>query len=192
MSSLSWNDWLEEPLEVETGYFMPRWRIIHRFVKDGLVPFLQRYGYTMHGSISSIQSALASGLYTNQNAALTSSDWTTIPYRNTEDSDEDRAHFDHILSQETWDDEFWSAWNWWPDVGEEEWRGWDRRQDIQNFAWSQMNLAASAQTTIVDEHIFGVEEYFEDADANRRSRSTKDDTYLREAAESNEWGGYRR
>lgn len=183
-----WLTWLNEPLEFGPDT-IPRRSIIHMFVKDGLLPFLRKKGYTVYGGYREIQSAIATGFYKNQGKAFLESDWSMIPVLNDTYNIEDLWHYHHILSQDDWDI-LWSEWDEWTDISDES-RGWDRQQDIQNFIWTQIDLDNSAQTMIVMEHTWGGDDT-EDVDAYRRSRNLKDDIYLREAAESNEWGGYRR
>lgn len=185
-----WQEWLEEELQVGLEWVRRR-KLIHQFVVHGLIPLLKEHGYTMHGSNDQIQSYLASGLFANRHKHLCDSDWSGIPFLNKAPFGEDLDHYNHVLDQRVWD-QFWDGWSYWEDVSTETPRGWDRRQDIQNFVWSQLNLEESPQTIVVTEHIWGDEEPSEENDYHHRRTDRKEDSYLRDAAESNEWGGYRR
>jgi hypothetical protein len=91
---------------------------------------------------------------------------------------DDKEHYYHVLSQEKWD-RLWDTWAVWGDLNN--FRGEDRRIDIQEHCWSQLDLDESPQTRVVDELLA----YPEDGIIS------KEDVYLREASESNEWGGFR-
>ena len=81
---------------------------------------------------------------------------------------------------------FWGTWGGWTDVHVDSWRGGDRRIDIAHYMWTQINLEGSPQTRVVNESMGWYEEYGDDIAASR------EDVYLREAADSGEWGGYRK
>ncbi len=107
----------------------------------------------------------------------------------TEWAEEDLWHWQHVISEQEWDG-FWSDWGSWVDVNPDiSWRGQDRRDDIQAYCWTQIDLEHSAQTQIVNE-MMGYWEADEPPSGGQQNRH--DDVYLKESAESGQWGGYRR
>jgi hypothetical protein len=52
------------------------------------------------------------------------------------------------MSWEIWE-EFWALWGVWGDFRPEEFRGQDRRLDIQEFVWGQVDLENSPQTDVL-------------------------------------------
>jgi hypothetical protein len=69
-------------------------------------------------------------------------------------SDEHRQHYNHVIDYATWQ-KFWSDWSHWDDVSPESPHGFYRRLDIEEYCWSQLNLALSAQTQVVEDCIDG-------------------------------------
>lgn len=183
-----WKQWLEEELDCGTDT-IPRHQILRRFVSNGLLPFLRRHGYEVICSEKELRSEIASGLFKNRNARPLNGYWTFLPKRNEEYLDEDLNQYYFVLSPKKWDI-FWSSWDFWPDICDEE-LGWARREEIQKYIWEQIDIERSIQTTTVTEYVQGGEEA-EDVEYGRRLRNPKEDVYLKEASESNEWGGYRR
>jgi hypothetical protein len=59
-------------------------------------------------------------------------------------------HFYHVVSLDEWD-KFWLVWREMDDVSDDSPRGQDRRFDIQDFVWGQLDLENSRQTQILDE-----------------------------------------
>lgn len=181
---MKWNDWLEEYVSTPYGD-IARKTMLHMFVKEGLKPFVERHGYRWAKGVNEIQSALATGLYLNRARPHVASDWSGIPSYTEAALHEDADQFTMLFTWTTWEP-FWANWGHWDDVSADTNYGRDRRMDIENFVWSQLDLANSAQTRVVDE--FLEDENQDDGERRRRL----DDAYLRESAESGEWGGYRR
>ena len=179
----SWDDWLKMDIETARGP-MPRSAMIERFVRDGLMPYVKEKGYEWTGDLNRIKSALASGLHANQMRHRADSVWPTPT--NGDYIKEDLEHFEMVFDSSGWD-AFWDNWGGWEDVDSESQYGLERRVDIQNFVWEHLDINASKQTAVVN-RIFEEEEQQEDGDNRRRH----DDVYVRDMAESNEWGGYRR
>jgi hypothetical protein len=182
----TWYSWLYETVtwnEVET---MPRYMAIRAFVRDGLLPLVKRCGYRLHGSEQGLVNRIATGLYNNRLASYTESDWS-FGIQNHDMTDEDRDHFNHVLDSDLWSD-FWSVWGCWDDVHETSWRGQDRRLDIQDYIWTQVDVENSSATDFVNE-MFGIGE---EVDSSQKTqRRAQDDTYVRESADAG-YDGYRR
>jgi hypothetical protein len=165
---------------------MPRWKAIKTFVKHGLLPFLAKGGYKVIQAGQPLINRIATGLYNNQNKSYTESDWR-FGIVNMDMTDEDRDHFNHVLGPDEWE-AFWSAWGCWDDVHETAWRGKDRRIDIQDYCWTQIDVERSPATTFINE-IFGIVD--EDGEDNRGGTRRQDDTYYRESADAG-YDGYRK
>jgi hypothetical protein len=181
----SWIDWLEEHVTWDGVEVIPRRRAIHRFVKGGLVPFLTYHGYAIDVRMTDLCSRIATGLYVNQGLSCMASKWDFCSVNNDYLEDDLRRYW-HVIDTDRWAS-FWERWGVWSDVDPMRWRGEDRRIDIQEYAWTQINLERSVQTRIVNEFLGIWEDSGEDVVNNSR-----EDMYLREAKESGEWGGYRK
>lgn len=179
----TWKEWLYETVSWGMDC-MPRYKAIHHFVVKGLMPFIQSNGYVLACSPRALQSRIATGLYNNRGKSCVESNWR-IALENTDYVEHDEGQYWHVLSPEKWE-AFWGRWGGWTDVHRDGWRGEDRRVDIAHYVWTQINLEASPQTRVVNESMGWYEEYGEDAGGGR------EDVYLREAADSGEWGGYRK
>jgi hypothetical protein len=184
MNKLSWDAWLNEYVSWGASY-LPRSVAIHRFVTRGLVPFLESIGYRLYSTPRALQSRIATGLYNNQGLSCLESNWS-IAQENAFFLEHDQYHFWHVVDPDSWA-AFWDEWGQWTDVSKDSWRGGDRRIDIEQYVWSQINLDESPQTRVVNEHLGISDDYAEDG-----GRETREDIYLREAADSGEWGGYRK
>jgi hypothetical protein len=122
------------------------------------------------------------------------SDWS-FEIENTDYIPEEKDHYYHIMNHSVWD-RLWRKWEFWEDIREDTFRGLDRRRDIEEYCWTQINLEASPQTRKIMD-MLGI---YEDGSSNENGayRSNKDhiktmdDIYLREAIESGQYGGYRR
>lgn len=168
--------WLDEVVCWDEVEYIPRYTAIWRFVSKGLCPFLKSNGYIIKGDIKSFSSSIATLLYMNRgesclNAKLFAAD--------VEWEKDDKDHYYHVLSESKWDT-LWSEWAVWSDLNN--YRGRDRQIDIQEYCWIFLDLEKSPQTRTVDELLAHLEE---------TPTNGREDMYLREAAESNEWGGYR-
>jgi len=144
---------------------------IRDFVGNGLYPWVQSKGYVWAVSEVKLRNAIATGLYENMGVSYLSSVWD-YPVYNTENHEYDKSHFYHVLSLDEWD-KFWLAWGSMSDVSDDNSRGQDRRFDIQEFIWGQLDLANSPQTRVLDEML---EEPVEEEDW----RSSRVDVYVQE------------
>jgi len=181
----NWNIWLDELVFWDNYEYIPRRAAIGRFCRNGLIQFLQKHGYEVQINPKQLGARIATGLYKNRNKSILDSDWSSFgPIENNYNSEEYKDHYYHIVDSDRWD-YFWSIWGIWSDVDLDEYRGWDRRMDIQDYIWTQLSLELSPQTQTINE-LLGIfyEDIVEDGDGR--------DVYLRDMAESNEWGGIRR
>jgi hypothetical protein len=164
---------------------MKRATCISKFTA-GLYNLVQKKGYAWGISEKHLRNCIATGLYENERVSCLESVWT---YGGTNpDSEEDKIHYDHIMNDDVWVN-FWNRYGTWTDVDLREYRGWDRRIDIQAFIWSQLNLNTSYQTRELEEILRGGEEEEEDY---QNARKQGYDTYLQESIEYSGWGGYRK
>jgi hypothetical protein len=174
--------WLDEWIYWGSVEQVPRYVAIYRFVKYGLYPFIKQNRYNIREDLNDFTISIASMLYLNRGASclnphdsLICKDYNTLI--------EYKQHFYHILNDEKWAS-FWNKWGTWTDVSLDDFRGADRRIDIEGKCWEYIDFDSSYETTILHEHLG-----LENEDSSIRYG---EDVYLREAAESNEWGGYRR
>jgi hypothetical protein len=180
---MSWKHWLNEPVfwaEVEE---IPRYKAISRMC-DGLTILLKRHGYELGCFKQQFRSNIATGLFNNRGKSCIGSDWRIAPC-NTSGLEDDRTHYYHTIGPSEWS-AFWQTFGVWRDVDPSQFRGKDRQIDIQEYLWTQLNLEESFQTQVVNE-LLGISE-----ETSYEDRTHGGDVYLRDAAESGEWGGYRR
>ena len=141
--------WLEEMVSWDGVEEIPRYKAIGRFVADGLQPFLKANGYTIRPSTKQLGQGVARILYSNSGVSCMDS---RLPWVSSDEvaTMEHKWHFNHVMSESAWE-YFWSIWAVWPDVTDE-WAQ-DRRIDIQEYCWSQIDLDESSQTQVVEEHM---------------------------------------
>ena len=173
--------WLHEMVEWDSAEYIPRRIAIYRFVVYGLYPFLTANGYALLSNEKDFVTSIGTMLYLQRDASCLDSHPLLIQGAR-RDCIEDKQHFYHVLGWSKWQN-FWNEWGIWQDVSLDYERGEDRRIDIQEFCWLHIDLDSSSQSLIVKEHMGLLEE-------NMTGKG--EDVYLREAAESNEWGGYRK
>ena len=166
---------------------MPRWKCIRTFVHDCLIPFIQRAGYEWRWPSKEIQNRIATGLFENRTKTHLMSNWSYLLPCAPIQSDEQEAHFHHILNRQEWD-RFWGTWGNWTDVSLHEPYGFDRRHDIEYYVWGELDLAISSQTRELEEIILGGEADDEDVFGNRAKGTT--DAHIQEA-DYHGWLGYR-
>ena len=183
---MDFEEWLDEYVNW-FGEAFPRRVCIARFVRKGLVPFLSENGYTIGRSTDCLGNYIANGLFENSGLSHLDAEWR-YPAVNIHGVAEDRWHYNFVIDGAAWEG-FWNVWGGWGDLSELEFRGEDRRMDIQEFIWTQINLEGSRQTAELYEIMLGGEE----DDTNMAlSRKQVNDTYLQESVEYNGWGGYRK
>ena len=189
-SKQSFHTWLEEPIHWRGETYYPRSKVISWFVQEGLFPWIQSNGYEWGCNSKHLANCIATGLYENQGRSHMESEWSYAG-KNTNFSQEEEVHFHYIISQDAWNN-FWYSYGSWGDLTTNTFRGQDRRLDIQNFVWGQLDLEASPQTRELYEIILGGDDEQQDQLSASMSRSPQQDMYLKEAVEYNGWGGYRR
>jgi hypothetical protein len=178
---MNWTTWLEELVEWDENELMTRGQAIHKLCNYGLVPFLASYGYSVTVSPKDLGSRIATGLYKNQGKTYLEGNWQFGPVQNEYMTEEYNMQFGHDINQNAWET-FWSLWGVWEDVDETE-IGKARQREIQEYIWSQVDGEASpklVQLRALNE----CDEYEPELDGG--------DAYLKDARESNEWGGYRK
>jgi len=179
--------WLDEPVWWGAEQ-VPRKIVLYRFVKEGLVPFIQSNGYAFGRSVPELYTYIATGLYTNYYRHGRLSVWTDAPY-NTEPIPEDRIHFNDMIGFDRWS-LFWSAWIDWSDVDPDFPKGRERQLDIEEFVWRQLDLDNSPQTEVLYYRMHQeVDDDAGDDFVRGHGHGPRSDVYLEEAAG---WGGYRR
>ena len=184
MQQRDWNNWLNEYVSCDVYDELPRRTAIYRLCKRGLIPFLQSHGYAVEVSIKELGSRIATGLYINRGKSYCDSNWKFGYPEELSLNCDYRDRYYHVIDSEEWD-KFWEIWGTWIDLDADSFRGADRRFDIQEYMWTQICHERSEQTRIVNEFL-GIEDGQDVSEYDNR------DTYLRDAAESNEWGGYRK
>lgn len=122
------------------------------------------------------------------------SEWD-IGLENTDYLPEERDHYYTVMDRAIWDN-FWTGWSHWEDVSEHNWRGLDRRADIEDYCWTQLDLDRSSQTKRIL-FILGIDEEAITAEEGRAGRNKhrskgSDDVYIKEATDSGQFGGYRK
>jgi hypothetical protein len=167
---MKFDAWIKAPVRVDS-YIIKRGEWIREFVRNGLYPWVKSKGYTWAISETQLRNAIATGLYENIGVSYLSSVWN-YPVSNTETHEYDKSHFYHILSLDEWD-KFWLTWGNMSDVSNDNFRGQDRRFDIQEFIWGQLDLVNSPQTTVVDEML-------EDPVEEEDLRSSRVDMYVQD------------
>jgi hypothetical protein len=145
--------WLNEKLWCGFSEYRTRRAIIWRFTVEGLLPFLASNGYTVEVTPREFSSGIATLLFHTRAHTLL----TPFPMNRQDDySIEHKQHYNHVIDPMRWS-AFWDTWALWEDISTEYGRGFYRRLDIQEYCWSQIDLASSPQTRIVEAHIEGDE-----------------------------------
>ena len=181
---MNWEDWLNETVTWDLYDDIPRRTAIYRLCKMGLIPFLASHGYVVEVPLKLLGSRIATGLYMNRGRRSFESNWE-FGYQEARKVDcPYKVHYAHVIDTEEWH-KFWKFWGTWHDVDAELMYGIDRQYDIQEYMWTQISQDKSHHTRIVDE-LLGIEVGEDVSEYENR------DTYLKESAESNEWGGRRK
>jgi len=139
-------DWLEEMVWWEENEYVPRYMAIGKFVSEGLWPFIINNGYLLRTHVKPFAKNVAKVLYANRGESCLYSKVQMVEPENS--SKEHLWHFHNVISEDKWE-LFWSEWAVWDDVID--FRGLDRRIDIQHLCWSQLDLDESPQTRVVYE-----------------------------------------
>ena len=178
---MSWTTWLDAEIEWDQNETMLRRQAIHKLCTYGLVPFLASYGYYVTLSPKDLGSRIATGLFKNQWKRYLESDWGFGPTENEYMTEEYNIQFGHDISDDAWET-FWGLWGMWCDVDSTD-SGKDRQREIQEYVWSQVDGERSPQLIRLRAQNED-DEYATELDGG--------DAYLKDARESNEWGGIRK
>lgn len=181
--------WLQEPICLNNEIIL-RQKSIYRFVTKGLVPWIQDNGYTWGISTRTLLNCIATGLYENRDKCHIESEWAYSNINN-DYTDEEKDHFYHHLDPDMWAI-FWLKWGNWSDVSIDSFRGPDRRLDIQEFIWGQLNLSDSPQIIMLNEILYEDLGYENDINVSQDRKGTRMDVYLQDMAEYGGYGGYRK
>ena len=146
-----WEAWLDAPIDWGLTGSTTRRKAIVRFVKYGLIPFLESNGYYVSSAPRTIGSGIARLLFANE--GLSCLETTTAPANNDAYPEEHMHRYYHVIDGEKWDT-FWNEWGVWTGVDEFSSRGFDRRIEIQEFCWTQIDLEKSPQTQVVEEFLY--------------------------------------
>ena len=160
--------WLDTIVCWNSVEYIPRRAAIWRFVSQGLYPFITSRGYVVEGGVKEFTCHVANALFYSRLELVQSRPLDTPDYK---------SHFYHVIGWEEWAN-FWLHWSLWKDITT------SSKVIVQELCWQRIDLEESPQTRVVDEMLGLVEDSVTGARV--------EDTYLRDAAESNEWGGYRR
>jgi hypothetical protein len=178
---MNWENWLREIVTWGLTEEIPRHVAIRRLCKYGLIPFLNSHGYVLGINHIQLGSRIATGLYKNINKNGADSNWSFGLVINNRMCEEYEDQYRSIIDQDAWD-AFWETWGCWSDFDPDTHYGWDRQMDVQYDIWSQIHAEGSKHTAAIDEMFRN--EYETEHDSR--------DSYLKDVAESNEWGGYRK
>jgi len=167
--------WLNAPIRINNACILKRKVWLTAFIKNGLYPFIVSKGYSWAITEDHLRNCIATGLYENMGVSCLASNWN-YGFPNTETNEDHKSHFYYNISHDAWDT-FWNVWGNVTDFHEDT-RGQDRRFDVQEFIWGQLDLENSPQTKILNEML---EDHYEnDVDDKNSSRI---DIYLQEAQE---------
>ena len=137
--------WLEEIVCWDTVAYIPRREAILNLVTGGLYPLITSHGYAMKPNPKVFASNLATMLYMNRDCSLIDG---KFPFPKSVGDNYDKDHFHHVLSYSVWEP-FWARWSLWSDLTD--FRGANRKVDIEELCWSQLDLDRSPQTKAVNE-----------------------------------------
>ena len=186
---MDFHSWLQEEIDCD-GFPRKRSECIRDFVKNGLYPAVKSKGYEFSISDDKLMNYLANALFDSAGKSCLEAG---VSYRvtNTNWNEDEKAHFYYVLNYDFWGN-FWFAWGKWEDVSLDDFRGPDRRIDIQEFVWGYIDLEASFQTGVLYDLMYAGEEDDAVAEPSQTPRKQTNDIYLQETVEYNGWGGYRK
>jgi len=171
---MKFEQWLNNPVRIGECGIQPRKIWLRDFVKKGLYPWIISKGYTWGITESHLRNCIATGLYENRKRHMLASKWD-YSFVNEFENEDHKMHFYHIIGTDEWES-FWNLWGNMSDLSDDSPRGQDRRIDIQEFIWGQLDLSRSPQTDIVNELL---DDMLEDEIDDRRSNRI--DIYLQES-----------
>ena len=179
---MKYEDWLNESITTPFG-LNERRKCIKNFTSI-LYKFVESKGYNWKISEFNLLRFICNGLWDNLNKSHTTSDWEYSNV-NSDYTTEDYDNYLYIFDLNTWEN-FWEMYGGWYDVDDNEnFRAQDRRHDIQEFIWKQLDIPTSPQTHILNEILYNNPE-------NEVALSPAVDMYMQESLEYNGWGGMRK
>ena len=174
---MDFEQWLNAYVRIDECVIVRRKEWITNFVKNGLYPWIKSKGYSWEFSESHIKNCIATGLYENKNKSYLTSNWHYSVSNTDTNIHHYKDHFYHVINLNEWD-KFWKIWGNMSDLIEDSPRGQDRRFDIQEFVWEQLDLTNSFQTNIINELLEDLSD--DDYDDKKFNRV---DTYTQESHE---------
>ena len=144
------NSWLNEIVCWDYTEYIPRSIAVKRLA-SALLRFMNENGYVMYPPEDKLAISIGILMYNNRNKSCMATQIRGNDH-------EHKQHYDHVFSDK-WD-EFWLCWSQWPDLTD--WYGQDRKLDIQEYCWSQLNLDESSQTQVVEELLGDINEWVDE------------------------------
>jgi len=175
--------WLHSRIEWK-GEQIKRGQIYKIFLHDGLLPLIEDMGYSVGTPLKKLYGYMVSGIYNSRERPSISSQWNMTHYTRRW-AQEEKIHFYHIMNPDVWE-RFWNDWGEIEDFSEYSFRGRDRRTDIEDFIWRQIDLDISYQSEILYELM---NDEYELESEETQQHPKKVDVYL---VETSGWGGLRR
>jgi hypothetical protein len=142
---MDFHTWLDEHV-AWSGYLILRRKAIRRFAR-GLYTWLKGYGFAWACGEQELGNRIANGLYDSWSKAHLESCWPA-PQEPEGAFPEAEDHYRAVVDWEAWEN-FWVTWGVWGDFRSDEFRSADRRLDLQEFVWGQLDLENSPQTDVL-------------------------------------------
>jgi len=177
---MKFDNWLDEYIPTPFGD-SKRIECLKHFTTN-LWSFVISNGYIWKISKLSLLNCISTGLWENANISHTTSVWDYSNVNN-DYTEDDYNHYLYIFDLNKWD-RFWEMYGGWYDVDDNEnFRAQDRRHDIQEFIWNQLDIPKSPQTEFLYKILYENDE--------ETPLSFSRDVYLDESVEYNGWEGTR-
>ena len=178
---MKYEEWLNETITTPFGLSVRR-NCLKNF-SNILFKFVESKGYYWGISEKSLTYYISYGMWENSKKSYALSEWnySNINYNY---NDDDYNNYLSIFDSETWE-YFWSRYGGWYDVDDDSsFRAQDRRHDIQEFVWKQIDIPNSPQTHLLYDSLYNIEDEV--------APSPQVDVYIQESLEYNGWGGMRK
>ena len=164
-----WYYWINEPIFLNNGVYtiVKRKEGIRRFCLEGLIPFLQKYGYRIYYSDAAFVKHMLHLLFAIQNGKKVLSFPVDYPHYT-----DHKSQFDDLLDGYAWE-EFWNHWGKLQDFQEDAYASRFRFQ-LPLFLWSWLDFDYSSTIQKLERELNQTED--EDFSKGR------DDPYLQETS----------
>lgn len=163
-----WDYWINEPVFLDEGVLniLKRKHAIYVFCTEGLLPFLERFGFAIVYDEKQLTAILLRMLYAlSQRKQIKSVPFQDKPY------EEVYAYYLHLIDSQEWE-RFWSTWGQMQDFLPDSF-GYKLRAELPEFIWSWLDFDSSyAIQDLLRE--------LEEADSSDEGTKGKDDPYLQE------------